>query len=53
MPRVIGLDIHRDFAQAVALDGDKLIQLGRVQLDRESFGLTTRSFSKQQPTRSR
>jgi transposase len=37
MPRVLGLDIHRDFAQAVALEGDRFIQLGRVQLDRESL----------------
>src|SRR5579875_3187343 len=37
MSRVIGLDIHREFAQAVALEGDKFTQLGRVQLDRESL----------------
>jgi transposase len=37
VPRVIGLDIHRDFAQAVALDGEKFTQLGRVQLDRDSL----------------
>ncbi|BAJ82925.1 putative transposase for insertion sequence element (plasmid) [Acidiphilium multivorum AIU301] len=37
MPRVIGLDIHRDFAQAVALDGGNYTQMGRVQLDRDSL----------------
>ena len=37
MPRVIGLDVHREFAQAVALDGERFTQLGRVQLDRDSL----------------
>jgi transposase len=37
MGRVIGMDVHRDFAQVVALEGERLRQLGRVQLDRDSL----------------
>ena len=33
--RVIGLDIHRTFAEAVMVDGDKLIRLGRVNMSRD------------------
>src|SRR3546814_9560554 len=33
--RVIGMDIHRTFAEAVMIDGDKLIRLGRVNMSRE------------------
>jgi transposase len=32
--RVIGMDIHRTFAEAVMIDGDKLIRLGRVNMSR-------------------
>jgi transposase len=37
MGRVIGMDVHRDFAQVVALEGERLRQLGRVQLDKDSL----------------
>ena len=33
--RVIGMDIHRTFAEAVMIDGDKLIRLGRVNMSRD------------------
>ena len=33
--RVIGLDIHRTFAEAVMVDGDKLVRLGRVNMSRD------------------
>jgi hypothetical protein len=33
--RVVGLDIHRVFAEAVMLDDGKAIQLGRVGMTRE------------------
>ena len=33
--RVIGMDIHRTFAEAVMIEGDKLIRLGRVNMSRE------------------
>ena len=33
--RVIGMDIHRTFAEVVMIDGDKLIRLGRVTMSRE------------------
>ena len=35
MIRVIGLDIHRVFAEAVMLDGHKVIRLGRIGMTRE------------------
>jgi transposase len=37
MGRVIGMDVHRDFAQVVALEGQRLRQLGRVQLYKDSL----------------
>ena len=33
--RVAGMDIHRTFAEAVMIDGDKLIRLGGVNMSRE------------------
>lgn len=33
--RVIGMDIHRTFAEAVMIDGDRLIRLGRVKMSRD------------------
>ena len=33
--RIIGMDIHRTFAEAVMIDGDKLVRLGRVNMSRE------------------
>jgi transposase len=37
MPRVIGMDVHRDFAQVVALESERLRQLGRIKLDKDSL----------------
>jgi transposase len=33
--RVIRMDIHGTFAEAVMIDGDKLIRLGRVNMSRD------------------
>lgn len=33
--RVIGMDIHRTFAEAMMIDGDRLIRLGRVNMSRD------------------
>jgi transposase len=33
--RIIGLDIHRTFAEAVMLDGDKLKRMGKIPMTRE------------------
>ncbi len=33
--RVVGLDIHRVFAEAVMLDDGKVVRLGRVGMTRE------------------
>jgi transposase len=33
--RVVGLDIHRVFAEAVMLDGGKLVRLGRIGMTRD------------------
>jgi transposase len=35
MMRVIGMDIHRTFAEAVMIDGDRLIRLGRIKMSRD------------------
>ena len=32
--RVIGMDIHRTFAEAVMIDGDRLMRLGRINMSR-------------------
>ena len=36
--RVVGLDIHRVFAEAVMLDDGKLVRLGRIGMTREHLG---------------
>jgi len=33
--RVIGMDIHRTFAEAVMIDGDRLMRLGRINMSRD------------------
>jgi len=38
MIRIIGLDIHRVFAEAVMLDDGKLTRLGRIGMTRKTFG---------------
>lgn len=40
--RVIGMDIHRTFAEVVMIDGDKLIRLGRVAMSREHLAAVRR-----------
>jgi hypothetical protein len=35
MMRVIGMDIHRTFAETVMIDGDRLIRLGRIKMSRD------------------
>lgn len=35
--RIIGMDIRRTFAEAVMIDGDRLVRLGRVNMSREHF----------------
>jgi transposase len=35
MMRVIGMDIHRTFAEAVMIDGDRLMRLGRINMSRD------------------
>ena len=42
--RIIGLDIHRAFAEAVAWDDSKLKRLGRVDMRRRSRGFRKEAF---------
>ena len=37
--RIIGMDIHRTFAEAVMIDGDKLVRLGRVNMLRDHLAV--------------
>lgn len=43
--RVIGLDIHRVFAEAVMLDGGKVVRLGRVGMTREHLAAFARQLT--------
>lgn len=43
--RVIGLDIHRVFAEAVALEAGRLVRLGRIEMRRDRLSLFARSLS--------
>lgn len=43
--RVIGLDIHRVFAEAVALEGGGLIRLGRIERRRDRLTAFARSLT--------
>ena len=43
--RVIGLDIHRVFAEAAALEGGSLIRLGRIEMHRDRLGAFARSLT--------
>jgi transposase len=45
MVRVVGLDIHRVFAEAVMLDGGKVIRLGRVGMTREHLETFARTLT--------
>ena len=41
--RVIGLDIHRVFAEAVALEDGQLTRLGRIEMRRDRLAAFARS----------
>ncbi len=43
--RVVGLDIHRVFAEAVMLDGGELVRLGRIGMTRDHLGAFARSLT--------
>ena len=43
--RVVGLDIHRVFAEAVMLDGGKLVRLGRVGMTRDHLEAFARTLT--------
>jgi transposase len=43
--RVVGLDIHRVFAEAVMLDGGKIIRLGRIGMMREYLAAFARTLT--------
>ncbi|MCI0755555.1 IS110 family transposase, partial [Roseomonas vastitatis] len=43
--RVIGLDIHRVFAEAVMLDGGKVARLGRIGMTRDHLEAFARTLT--------
>jgi transposase len=43
--RVVGLDIHRVFAEAVMLDDGKLVRLGRIGMTRDHLGAFARTLT--------
>ncbi len=43
--RVVGLDIHRVFAEALMLDDGKVVRLGRVSMTREHLGAFARTLA--------
>ena len=43
--RIIGLDIHRVFAEAVALEAGRLIRLGRIEMRRDRLAVFARSLT--------
>ena len=45
--RIIGLDIHRAFAEAVAREDGKLRRLGRVDMRRELLDAFARGLSRE------
>jgi transposase len=45
MIRIIGLDIHRVFAEAVMLDGGKVTRLGRIGMTREHLEAFARTLT--------
>ena len=45
--RIIGLDIHRAFAEAVAWEDGKLKRLGRVDMSRNHLGAFATRLSKE------
>ncbi len=45
--RIIGLDVHRAFAEAVAWEDGKLERLGRVDMRREVLGAFAATLSRE------
>ncbi len=45
MRRVVGLDIHRVFAEAVMLDAGKIVPLGRIGMTREHLCAFARTLT--------
>ena len=43
--RVVGLDIHRVFAEAVMLDDGKVVRLGRIGMTRDHLGAFARTLT--------
>lgn len=43
--RVVGLDIHRVFAEAVLLDGGRVMRLGRVGMTRDHLSAFARKLT--------
>ena len=43
--RVVGLDIHRVFAEAVLLDDGKVVRLGRIGMTRDHLGAFARTLT--------
>ena len=43
--RVVGLDIHRVFAEAVMLDEGKVVRLGRIGMTREHLEAFARTLT--------
>ena len=47
--RVVGLDIHRVFAEAVLLDDGKVVRLGRIGMTRDHLGAFARTLTYKAP----
>ncbi|GAV36029.1 transposase IS116IS110IS902 family protein [Roseomonas sp. TAS13] len=43
--RIVGMDIHRVFAEAVMLDGERVIRLGRIGMTRDHLGKFARTLT--------
>lgn len=43
--RVVGLDTHRVFAEAVMLDDGKVVRLGRIGMTRDDLGAFARTLT--------
>ena len=51
--RVVGLDIHRVFAEAVMLDDGRVIRLGRIGMTRDHLEAFARKLDARRPCRDR
>ena len=43
--RIVGMDIHRVFAEAVMLDGERVIRLGRIGMTRDHLDAFARTLT--------